>query len=197
MLSAPTCADLLCVSLGPAHPGSFSLLGRKLEGRHGEESLHTSRAARVHFLASPLRSTPGYGSGAAWGCCLKGNLSPLPTQHHGPAASPDVTKHEQSGVGERERAAEQHGVLRRRALPPGRAPRRAGGSVVTLAGLGCCGGIPEKASLEVGAVQHSSACAARGLLTSWSQHGLQGVPQMVITGGLWRNISNPAAAQVN
>ena len=39
-------------------------------------------------------------------------------QHYGPAASPDVAEHEQPGVGERGRAAEQHGVIRCSALSP-------------------------------------------------------------------------------
>lgn len=41
----------------------------------GRSCFHTSRAARVNFLASPLRITVVYGSGVAWVCCLKENLS--------------------------------------------------------------------------------------------------------------------------
>lgn len=40
---------------------------------------------------------------------IKGDLSPpLLTQHHGTATSPDVAEHEQPGVAECGRAAEQY-----------------------------------------------------------------------------------------
>lgn len=48
------------------------------------------------------------------------------TQHHGAATSPDVAEHEQPRVGECGRAAEQHGIVCGRALPPRRAACRAG-----------------------------------------------------------------------
>lgn len=47
-------------------------------------------------------------------------------QHHGSAAGPAASQHEQSGAGQLRGPAEQHGGVRRGALPPGRAARRAG-----------------------------------------------------------------------
>lgn len=114
----------------------------------GRSCFHTSRAARVNVLVSPLRITVVYGSGVAWVCCLRGPV-PLLTQHHGTAASPDAAEHEQPGVAERRCAAEQHRVLCRRSLPSCRAACRTGL-------FRCCRGSTE--ALEGTVPTQQSAC---------------------------------------
>lgn len=83
---------------------------------------------------------------------------PSPHQHHGTAASPDVAEHEQPGGGERGCAAEQHGVVCRRALPPRRAARRAGRQVAGLVGFWNNGG---------SAISFLS-CLRKALVVSWT-----------------------------
>lgn len=120
-LGAPPWATPTACFPGAAHPRCFpTLLLQRAESRHWGAAAPTKPEPAVgpNFPSACTQESCGVWRRAA----RVPPLTELParplTQHHGAAASPDAAEHEQPGVGERGRAAEQHGVVRRGALPP-------------------------------------------------------------------------------